>query len=117
MNQQYSSKNRAIPKELNFIWETGKNQQFVDRAYFSWEKTNESFKKAGNNAKLEFKTAPDNSNFEIFLNNEPLKPTVSEFLKRRWNTGILIVIIDLKLKRKMLLLLLSLQSVSPSNFY
>lgn len=68
-----SMKSRAIPKELNFTWETGKDQQFVGRAYFSWEKTNEAFKKAGNNAKLEFKIAPDNSTFEIFLNNEPLK--------------------------------------------
>lgn len=68
-------------KELNFIWETGKNQQFVVRAYFNWEKTNESFKKAGNNAKLEFKIAPDNSNFEIFLNNEPLKADSTRIFK------------------------------------
>lgn len=76
-----AAKSRAIPKELNFIWETGKDQQFVGRAYFSWEKTNEAFKKAGNNAKLEFKIAPDNSNFEIFLNNEPLKADSTRIFK------------------------------------
>ncbi len=76
-----AAKSRAIPKELSFIWETGKDQQFVGRAYFSWEKTNEAFKKAGNNSRLEFRIAPDNSNFEIFLNNEPLKADSTRIFK------------------------------------
>lgn len=71
-----SYEKRAIPKELNFTWETGKNQQYIGRAYFNWEKTNEAFKNAGNQAKLEFKIASDNSSFEVLLNNYPV-PTDS----------------------------------------
>ncbi|REC43076.1 DUF2931 family protein [Chryseobacterium sp. 5_R23647] len=74
-------KKRAIPKEISFVWETGKDQQFVGRAYFSWEKTNEAFKKAGNSAKLEFKIAPDNNSFEIFLNDQPLKADSTRVFK------------------------------------
>jgi len=64
-------KERAVPKELNFTWETGKDQQFVGRAYFNWEKANETFRKAGKKRNLEFKIAPDNATFQILLNNEP----------------------------------------------
>lgn len=71
-----SYEKRAIPKELNFTWETGKNQQYIGRAYFNWKKTNEVFKNDGNQAKLEFKIAPDNSSFEVLLNNHPV-PTDS----------------------------------------
>lgn len=67
-----SYEKRAIPKELNFTWETGKNQQYIGRAYFDWEKTNEIFKKAGSSSKLEFRIASDNSSFQVLLNNQPL---------------------------------------------
>jgi hypothetical protein len=73
---EVSYEKRAIPKELNFTWETAKNQQYTGYAYFNWEKTNDVFKKAEGNAKLEFKIAPDNSSFEVFLNNHPV-PTDS----------------------------------------
>ncbi|WP_228377048.1 DUF2931 family protein [Chryseobacterium sp. FH2] len=65
-------KDRAVPKEINFTWETGANQQFVGRAYFSWEKANEIFRKAGSKGNLEFKVSQDNSSFQILLNGEPL---------------------------------------------
>ncbi|MBT2621191.1 DUF2931 family protein [Chryseobacterium sp. ISL-6] len=64
-------KERAVPKELNFTWETGKDQQYIGRAFFNWEKANEAFKKSGNKGNLEFKIAPDNSIFQVFLNGEP----------------------------------------------
>lgn len=63
---------RAIPKELNFTWETGKNQQYIGRAYFNWEKANEIFKNAGDQFIMELKIAPDNNNFEILINNQTL---------------------------------------------
>ncbi len=63
-------KERAIPKELNFTWETGKDQQYIGRAFFNWEKANEAFKKSGNKGNLEFKIAPDNSGFQVYLNGE-----------------------------------------------
>ncbi|WP_312902080.1 DUF2931 family protein [Chryseobacterium taichungense] len=71
-----SYEKRAIPKELNFTWETGKDQQYTGYAYFNWEKTNGVFKKVGNQAKLEFKIASDNSSFEVLLDNHPV-PTDS----------------------------------------
>lgn len=78
---QISNEKRAIPKELNFTWETGKDQQYIGRAYFNWEKTNEAFKKAGNNAKLEFKIASDNSGFQIFLDHKPLEADSTRVFK------------------------------------
>lgn len=67
---------RAIPKELNLTWETGKDQQFTGYVYFNWEKTNDIFKKVGDHARLEFKIASDNSSFELLLDNHPV-PTDS----------------------------------------
>ncbi|SEM48558.1 Protein of unknown function [Chryseobacterium taichungense] len=65
-------KERAVPKEISFFWETGKGQAFEGRAFFSWEKVNEQFEKAGKNFKLDFKIAPDNSSMEILINNRPV---------------------------------------------
>lgn len=67
-----SYQKRAIPKQLNFTWETGKNQQYTGYAYFDWKRINEIFKKAQGSSKLEFKIASDNSSFQILLNNQPL---------------------------------------------
>lgn len=67
-----SYQKRAIPKQLNFTWETGKNQQYTGHAYFDWKRINEIFKKAQGSSKLEFKIASDNSSFQILLNNQPL---------------------------------------------
>lgn len=64
-------KERAVPKELNFTWETGKDQQYIGRAFFNWEKANEAFKKSENKGNLEFKITPDNSGFQVSLNGEP----------------------------------------------
>jgi len=69
-------KNRAIPKELNFTWETGKDQQYRGYAYFNWEKANDVFKKTGNQARLECKIASDNGSFEVLVDNHPV-PTDS----------------------------------------
>ena len=67
-----SYQKRALPKQLNFTWETGKNQQYTGHAYFDWKRINEIFKKAEGSSKLEFKIASDNSSFQILLNNQPL---------------------------------------------
>lgn len=74
-------KSRAIPKEINFVWETGKDQQFIGRAYFNWEIVNKAFKNTGNNSELKFKIAPDDSGFEILLNNELLKADSTRVFK------------------------------------
>lgn len=71
-----SYEKRAIPKELNFTWETDKDQQYTGYAYFNWEKANDIFKKTGTQARLEFKIASDNSSFEVLLDNHPV-PTDS----------------------------------------
>ncbi len=63
----------AIPKMIQFLWETGKGESFEGRAFFNWEKTNEAFTKAGKDFKLEFKIAPDNDSFEIVLNGQKFK--------------------------------------------
>ena len=63
----------AIPKMIQFLWETAKGESFEGRAFFNWEKTNEAFKQAGENFKLEFEIAPDNDSFEIVLNGQKFK--------------------------------------------
>jgi hypothetical protein len=66
-------KDRAVPKEMTIHWETGKGEAFEGRAFFNWQTANEAFKKSGGQQQLEFKIAPDNSSFELLLNNEPFK--------------------------------------------
>lgn len=67
------SRERAVPKELNFIWETAKGEQFIGRAYFNWERLNSEFEKAGKDFQLDFKVAKDNNSFDISINNQPVK--------------------------------------------
>ncbi|WP_076605668.1 DUF2931 family protein [Epilithonimonas tenax] len=73
LNMPY--KERAIPSEMVFFWETGKEKQgqLNARAFFNWEKTNEAFKQAGNKIDMQVKIAPDNNSIQIFLNNKPLE--------------------------------------------
>jgi hypothetical protein len=68
-------KERAIPKEMVFFWETGKEKQEQKnaRAFFNWEKTNEAFKKAGSKIDMQIRIAEDNNSIEILLNNKPLE--------------------------------------------
>lgn len=66
-------KERAIPKEMSFFWETGKGEAFEGRAFFSWEKVNQQFEKAGKDFKLDFKIAPDNNSMQIMINNQPVE--------------------------------------------
>jgi hypothetical protein len=68
-----SVKERAIPKEIDFFWETGKNDAFEGRIFLNWEKANEAFKNAEKNFKMNIKISADNNSFDIFLNNQPLK--------------------------------------------
>ncbi|MBQ0151737.1 MAG: DUF2931 family protein, partial [Chryseobacterium sp.] len=73
LNMPY--KMRAIPREIVFQWETGKEkqEQLNARAFFNWEKTNAAFKKAGDKIDMQVKIAPDNNSIEILLNGEPLE--------------------------------------------
>lgn len=68
-------KERAIPMEMVFFWETGKEkqEQLNARAFFNWEKTNEAFKKAGNKIDMQVKIAEDNNSVEILLNGQSLQ--------------------------------------------
>ena len=67
-------KERAIPKEFTFFWETGKDEAFEGRAFFNWEKSEETFSKASKNFKLEFKVSSDNNSFDILINGQPFSP-------------------------------------------
>ncbi|SHG84197.1 Protein of unknown function [Chryseobacterium vrystaatense] len=73
LNMPY--KERAIPQEMVFTWETGKEKQEQRnaRAFFDWEKTNEAFKKAGSPIDMQVKIAADNQSVEILLNGKPLE--------------------------------------------
>ncbi|UHO39231.1 DUF2931 family protein [Chryseobacterium capnotolerans] len=73
LNMPY--KERAIPQEMVFFWETGKEkqEQLNARAFFNWEKTNDAFKQAGNKIDMQVKIAADNSSIEILLNGKPLE--------------------------------------------
>ncbi|MFY7814451.1 MAG: DUF2931 family protein [Chryseobacterium taeanense] len=65
-------KERAVPKEISFFWETEKGQSFEGRAFFNWKKVNEQFEKSGKDFKLDLKIAPDNNSMEILINNQPV---------------------------------------------
>ncbi|WP_228421900.1 DUF2931 family protein [Chryseobacterium soldanellicola] len=73
LNMPY--KERAVPKEMVFTWETGKEKQEQKnaRAFFNWEKTNEAFKKAGTKIDMQVKIGEDNNSVEILLNGKPLE--------------------------------------------
>lgn len=73
LNMPY--KERAIPREMVFTWETGKEKQEQRnaRAFFDWEKTNEAFKKVGSPIDMQVKIAADNQTVEILLNDKPLE--------------------------------------------
>ncbi|WP_027379184.1 DUF2931 family protein [Chryseobacterium daeguense] len=66
-------KERALPREISFFWETGKGEAFEGRAFFNWAETDDQFENAGENFKLEFKIAPDNNSFEVLLMGYPIK--------------------------------------------
>lgn len=68
-----SVKERAIPKELNFTWETAKDEQYIGRAFFNWLETDDQFENAGENFNVEFKIAPDNKSFEVLVGGYPIK--------------------------------------------
>ncbi len=69
-------KERAVPKEIAFFWETGKGQAFEGRAFFNWEKVNQQFSKAGKDFKMDIRIAPDNNSFQVLINQQPV-PTDS----------------------------------------
>ncbi len=71
--ENLSAKVKAIPREMDFFWETGKDEAFEGRIFFNWEKTNEAFANAGKNFKLNITVAPDNNSFEVYLNSQPFK--------------------------------------------
>ncbi|GAA5098655.1 hypothetical protein GCM10023210_35060 [Chryseobacterium ginsengisoli] len=66
-------KERALPKEITFFWETGKGEAFEGRAFFNWAETDDQFENAGENFPLELKIAPDNKSFEVLLLGHPIK--------------------------------------------
>lgn len=65
-------KERAVPKEITFFWETGKGQAYEGRVFLNWENANELLEKAGKDFKLNIKVAPDNSNMEIMVNEQKI---------------------------------------------
>ena len=78
---QNNMRERAVSKELTFYYTFGKDQQYEGRVFFDFDKMSEAFKKSGPNAKLEFRVAPDNSDYEIFLNGEPLEAQSKRIFK------------------------------------
>ncbi len=68
-----SVKEKAIPREINFFWETGKDEAFEGRIFINWEKANEEFENAEKNFKMNIKIAPNNNSLEVFLNIQPFK--------------------------------------------
>lgn len=66
-------KERAIPREITFFWETGKGEAFEGRAFFNWAETDDQFENAGEKFNLELKIAPDNKSFEVLLEGYPIK--------------------------------------------
>ncbi|QQV04438.1 DUF2931 family protein [Chryseobacterium sp. FDAARGOS 1104] len=68
-------KQRAIPQEMVFFWETGKekSEKFNARAFFDWEKTNEAFKKETGKIDMQVQISDDNNSIEILLNGRPLE--------------------------------------------
>ena len=73
LNMPY--KKKAIPKEMVFTWETGKEKQEQKnaRVFFNWEETNAVFEKAGSRIDMQVNIAEDNNSVEILLNGKALK--------------------------------------------
>lgn len=68
------ARERAIPKEIQFFWKTGKEEVYEGRLFFNWEKTNEAFKKLGKTQRnLEIKVAADNNSVNVLLDGQPLE--------------------------------------------
>lgn len=70
---QPESRERAIPKEIQFFWKKGEKEVYEGRLFFNWTKTNEAFKKLNNTqGNLEIKVASDNNSIEVLLDGHPL---------------------------------------------
>lgn len=67
-------KKRAIPEILNIYWETGKNERYISRIFFNWDKTNEKLKASGiQDNFFNIKIKEDNSELSIDLNGKPIE--------------------------------------------
>lgn len=67
-------RDRAVPKFINFIWESNNKENYSATVFFNWEKSNTAFKKGGQQQnQLGFKVAADNNSIEVTLNGQPLE--------------------------------------------
>lgn len=68
------SKDRAVPEVIHLFWETGKNERYIARIFFDWEKTNELLKNSGVKENIfNIKIKEDNSQLSINLNGKPIE--------------------------------------------
>ncbi len=67
-------KKRAIPEILNIYWETGKNERYIGKLFFNWDKTNDMFKSSGKKDNIfNIKVNKDNDQIVIDLNGKPIE--------------------------------------------
>ena len=65
---------RAVPKVIHLFWETGKNERYISRIFFDWDKTNEWFKTSGiEDNFFNINIKEDNSQLTIDLNGKPIE--------------------------------------------
>ncbi len=66
---------RALPRVMQFFWETGKGEKFEGRIFFNEKEIFNRFKTVSGDNEMQIKISPDNRSIEVFVNNEKLEIT------------------------------------------
>ncbi|MHC0446228.1 DUF2931 family protein [Flavobacterium sp. 3-218] len=66
-------RDRALPQVMQFFWETGKNEKFEGRIFFSEKEIFNCFKTVSGENEIKIKIAQDNRSIEILVNNQKLE--------------------------------------------
>ncbi|GAA3775791.1 DUF2931 family protein [Flavobacterium ginsengiterrae] len=66
---------RALPRVMQFFWETGKGEKFEGRIFFNEKEIFNRFKTVSGENEMQIKISADNRSIEVFVNNEKLEIT------------------------------------------
>ncbi|MBZ4037318.1 DUF2931 family protein [Flavobacterium sp. 17A] len=66
-------RDRALPRVMQFFWETAKEEKFEGRIFFNRDELFERFKTALTENEIQIKIAEDNRSIEVLLNGQVLK--------------------------------------------
>lgn len=66
-------RDRALPRVMQFFWETAKNEKFEGRIFFKEKELFDRFKGLSGDNEIQVKIAEDNRSIEVLLNNQKLE--------------------------------------------